>query len=43
VFRDRRTGEPHSCPLRHVFLFIGADPDAKWLEDRVQIDDKGSW
>jgi len=26
-----------------VFLFIGADPDAKWLEDRVQIDDKGSW
>jgi thioredoxin reductase (NADPH) len=41
MFRDSRTGETHTCPLRHVFLFIGADPNAGWLEDCVQVDDKG--
>mgnify|MGYP003693799635 CR=1 FL=1 len=35
VFRDRRTGETHACSLRHLFLFIGADPNAAWLEDCV--------
>ena len=32
VFRDRATGATHSCSLRHLFLFIGADPNAAWLE-----------
>ena len=41
VFRCRKTGETHSCALRHLFLFIGADPNAGWLEDCVQVDDKG--
>ena len=41
VFRCRRTGETHACALRHLFLFIGADPNAGWLEDCVQVDDKG--
>ena len=41
IFRDRKTGETHSCPLRHLFLFIGADPNAGWLEDCVAVDDKG--
>jgi thioredoxin reductase (NADPH) len=41
VFRDRDTGATHSCALRHLFLFIGADPNAGWLEDRVAVDGKG--
>ena len=41
MFRDRTTGETHFCPLRHLFLFIGADPNAGWLEDCVAVDGKG--
>jgi thioredoxin reductase (NADPH) len=41
VFRDRTTGATHTCPLRHLFLFIGADPNASWLDDCVAVDDKG--
>jgi thioredoxin reductase (NADPH) len=41
VFRDRRTGETHACSLRHLFLFIGADPNADWLDGCVALDDKG--
>lgn len=28
-------------PLRHLFLFIGADPNAAWLQGCVDTDDKG--
>jgi thioredoxin reductase (NADPH) len=31
VFRERATGATHTCPLRHLFLFIGADPNTAWL------------
>jgi thioredoxin reductase (NADPH) len=41
TFRDRRTGSVHMCPLRHLFLFIGADPNAGWLEECVAVDGKG--
>jgi thioredoxin reductase (NADPH) len=41
TFRNRQTGETETCSLRHLFLFIGADPNADWLEDRVAVDDKG--
>ena len=27
--------------MRHLFLFIGADPNAGWLQDRVAVDSKG--
>jgi thioredoxin reductase (NADPH) len=27
--------------LRHIFLFIGADPNANWLEQCVDVDGKG--
>ena len=40
VFRDRKTWAKHSCSLRHLFLFIGADPNAAWLEHCVAVDDK---
>src|SRR5712692_7215497 len=41
VFRDRTDGTTHACALRHLFLFIGADPNAAWLGDRIAVDDKG--
>jgi thioredoxin reductase (NADPH) len=41
VFRDRSTGATKSCPLRHMFLFIGADPNTGWLKDCVQLDEHG--
>jgi thioredoxin reductase (NADPH) len=41
IFRCKTTGETHTCPLRHIFLFIGADPNAKWLEQCVDVDGKG--
>ena len=29
------------CAMRHLFLFIGADPNAGWLQGCVDTDDKG--
>ena len=40
-FRERATGATHTCPLRHLFLFIGADPNASWLNRCVAVDSKG--
>ena len=41
TFRERATGTTRTCPLRHVFLFIGADPNASWLRGCVAVDGKG--
>lgn len=41
TFRDRVTGELCTHTLRHLFLFIGADPNAAWLENCVAVDGKG--
>jgi len=41
VFRARASGATHNCSLRHLFLFIGADPNAAWLNGCVALDDKG--
>ncbi len=41
VFRCRATGTTHTCPLRHLFLFIGAEPNANWLNGCVAVDGKG--
>jgi len=41
VFRDKMTGETHTCHMRHLFLFIGADPNANWLTHCVDVDGKG--
>ena len=40
-FRDRRSGAEHSCAMRHLFLFCGADPNAAWLDGCVALDNKG--
>jgi thioredoxin reductase (NADPH) len=41
VFRHRKDGTTHTCPLHHLFLFIGADPNANWLNGCVAVDSKG--
>ena len=41
TFRNRASGELCRMPLRHLFLFIGADPNASWLEHCVDVDPKG--
>jgi len=41
AFRERTAGAAHRCPLRHLFLFIGADPNASWLNGCVEVDNKG--
>jgi thioredoxin reductase (NADPH) len=42
VFHHRDTGETWTTPLRHLFLFIGADPNTDWLSTcPVALDDKG--
>ncbi len=41
VFRERATGAARTCPLRHLFLFIGAGPNASWLDGCVEVDSKG--
>jgi thioredoxin reductase (NADPH) len=41
TFREHASGESHTCPLRHLFLFIGADPNASWLNGCADADAKG--
>jgi thioredoxin reductase (NADPH) len=40
VFRGR-SGATRACRLRHLFLFIGADPNSGWLEGCVDLDRDG--
>ena len=41
TLRNRVDGSECHCPLRHLFLFIGADPNAAWLAGCVETDDSG--
>ncbi|MCB5176936.1 FAD-dependent oxidoreductase [Microvirga lenta] len=37
-----RQGEEGMCPIRHLFLFIGADPNTDWLAGSdIALDEKG--
>jgi thioredoxin reductase (NADPH) len=41
-WRNRSTGEETRRELRHLFLFIGADPNTAWMAQcEVALDDKG--
>jgi thioredoxin reductase (NADPH) len=41
-WRDRASGEERVCPIRHLFLFIGADPNTDWLAKcGIALDAKG--
>jgi thioredoxin reductase (NADPH) len=39
--RNHQSGETKHRPMRHLFLFIGADPNADWLQGCVETDAKG--
>ena len=41
LFRNRGDGTVSRRDLRHIFLFIGADPNASWLKGCAETDDKG--
>jgi thioredoxin reductase (NADPH) len=41
VFRSRADGSTSRCALRHLFLFIGADPNSGWLAGCVETDHNG--
>jgi thioredoxin reductase (NADPH) len=41
-FLDHDTGQTDTHPLRHLFLFIGAEPNADWLAScSAELDPKG--
>ncbi len=41
-WRDRHTGDEVRRPIRHVFLFVGADPETDWLDGcGVALDRQG--
>jgi thioredoxin reductase (NADPH) len=41
LFRDHASGALHRCASRHLFLFIGADPNTAWLKGCIDRDAKG--
>jgi thioredoxin reductase (NADPH) len=42
AWRNHQTGAETTTPIRHLFLFIGADPNTDWLKRcDVALDDKG--
>jgi thioredoxin reductase (NADPH) len=41
TFRNNQTGETRDVAIRHLFLFIGADPNTTWLDGCVDLDDAG--
>jgi len=42
VWKNRRSGEEEERGVRHVFLFIGADPNTEWLKEcPIEVDAHG--
>ncbi len=41
TFRDRSSLSERSCGLRHLFLFIGAEPNTAWLKGCIDLDPNG--
>jgi thioredoxin reductase (NADPH) len=40
-WRNRRTGEVETRPIKHVFTMTGATPSTKWLDGCIALDAKG--
>ncbi len=41
-WRDASGGTEDACDIRNVFMFIGADPETRWLADcGVELDERG--
>lgn len=41
TWKNIKSGETETNPIRHVFLMIGAVPNTEWLNGCVGLDDKG--
>lgn len=41
VMSNKQTGEEATRPIRHVFLMIGAVPNTAWLDECIQLDERG--
>jgi thioredoxin reductase (NADPH) len=41
VVENNQTGERRTIPARSLFIFIGAEPHAGWLEGQLALDDRG--
>jgi thioredoxin reductase (NADPH) len=41
IVEDNQTGERRELDARALFIFIGADPQARWLGDQLALDDDG--
>lgn len=41
ILKDRQTARERRIPMRHMFLFIGADPNAAWVRAHVETDEHG--
>lgn len=42
LWRHRRSGKETRRTIRHLFLFVGAEPNTSWLSDcDVALDEKG--
>ena len=39
--RDNRSGAIEALPVRHVFMMTGAEPNTRWLQGCLALDDKG--
>ncbi|HUM05313.1 MAG TPA: FAD-dependent oxidoreductase [Terriglobales bacterium] len=41
AWKDNKTGETVSRPIRHVFIMTGASPRTDWLQGCLALDEKG--
>src|SRR5881296_1698670 len=40
-WRDERTGDIETHDIRHVFMMTGANPNTRWLDRCIALDDRG--
>jgi thioredoxin reductase (NADPH) len=40
-WRNSQTGQVEKHEISHVFVMTGADPNTRWLDDCIALDDKG--
>jgi thioredoxin reductase (NADPH) len=41
TWRNNRSEETETRAIRHIFVMTGAEPNTKWLADRVALDSRG--
>jgi len=40
-WRNSQTGQTEKHEIRHIFIMTGADPNTRWLDGCIALDDKG--